>query len=136
MTADWDPKPQERQYVRHRMTGDLGWLVTRDGKECVRYDRPNIDHHIAVRRDDKGLMVDWVDEKPPAPLNAHHVAMVAFQTDQELLRHLGEIGKKRAWLDMREEERHRFIKEGPGVGGIRHDVWLAVQQALEPYTKA
>lgn len=133
---DSDPKPSERKYFRHRLTGDLGWLVIRDGREAIRYDRGEYDQHIAVRRDDKGKIADWNEEAPPAPLNDYHVGMISFVADNEVQRHTGEVGRVKKWADLREEDRHRWIRQGPGdVPGIRSAVYQAIKAALQPYTK-
>lgn len=132
----WDPEPGQRQFFRHRLTGDLGWLVRRDGREAIRFDRGSFDQTVQVRRDAENGVIDWTPEKPPSPLNDYHVGMIAFVTDTELQRHTGDIGRVKKWLDMREEDRHRWIRLGPQDGSpIRRDVYEAIRQALEPYTK-
>lgn len=136
MASDnWDPEPAHKEYYRHKLTGDLGWLVRRDGRECIRYDRGDFDQYIAVRRDDKGI-IDWQPEAPPAPLNDYHVGMIAFVADNELQRHTGDLGRVKKWLDLREEDRHRWIRQGPPEdSGMRRNVYDAIRTALEPYTK-
>lgn len=136
MSDTWDPAPAQRQFFRHRLTGDLGWLVRRDGRESMRFDRGDFDQTVQVRRDDKGGVIDWNPEKPPAPLNDYHVGMIAFVADTELQRHTGDIGRIKKWLDMREEDRNRWIRQGPPDDtGMRRGVYDAIRKALEPYTK-
>lgn len=138
MSAEnWDPLPAQREFYRHRLTGDLGWLVRREGREHIRYDRgPAFELTIAVRRDDKGAVIDWNQEKAPAPLNDYHLGMIAWQADCELQRHLGEIGRIKQWRDLRQEDRVKWIQEGPQDGSpMRREVYQAIKSALEPFTK-
>lgn len=132
----WDPAPTQREYFRHRLTGDLGWLVRREGREAMRFDRGDFDQTVQVRRDDKGVVVDWNAEKPPSPLNDYHVGMIAFVADVELQRHTGDIGRVKKWIDMREEDRLRWIRQGPTEDNpLRRAVYDAIRGALEPYAK-
>jgi hypothetical protein len=132
----WDPHPGNREYFRHRLTGDLGWLVRRENREAMKRDIAGVDSYTLVRRDDKGEVIDWNRETPPAPLNDYHVGMIAFVADNELQRHTGDVGRVKKWLDLKEEERSRWIRQGPPEGhDLRRAVWEAIRQALEPYTK-
>ena len=131
----WDPQPGNREFFRHRLTGDLGWLVRRENREAMKRDIVGVDSYTLIRRDDKGQIIDWNPEAPPAPLNDYHVGMIAWVADQELQRHMGEVGRLRHWRDMKEEERSRWIRQGPEGGGIRDDIYRAIRGALEPYTK-
>lgn len=136
MSETWDPLPAQREFYRHRLTGDLGWLVRREGREAIRYDRGDFDQTIRIQRDDKGAIIDWLPEKPPAPLNDYHLGMIAWQADCELQRHLGELSRIKQWRDMREEERAKWIRSGPDGGSpMRQEVYQAIKTALEPFTK-
>jgi hypothetical protein len=134
--SNWDPPKNQREFVRHRLTGDLGWLVRRDGREHVKYDRPDHDQTVPVRRDDKGNFLDWVREKEPAPLTSYQVAIVAYEADRALDRYLGNLRRPKAWIDMSEDDRRRWANDGPkDESGPRRKVFDAIAEALEPFTK-
>lgn len=136
MMADFDPKPNDREYYRHALTDDLGWLVKRNNREHMKYDRPEFDHTMAVYRDDQGAIKGWVPEKEPAPLLSQQAAIVAFEADRALGRFTGDRSKVKAWIDLREEDRRKWIEDGPTCPpGPRRDLYRAVMKALEPFTR-
>lgn len=131
---DWDPKAQERQYVRHARTGDLGWIVRRDGREHVRYDRGELDQTIALKRDDKGALIDWTLEREPAPMTVYQVAFVAYAADSALDKFLGEHGRRKPWMEMNEDERRKWAELGP-KDKHRQRLFTAIFDALQPLTE-
>lgn len=136
-SPDFDPEKRNRNYYRHEMTGDLGWVVRRDHREHMKYDRgADTDLTVAIRRDDKGAVVGWVPEKEPAPLTRFQAAVVAHAADRELFRFTGQPGKAKAWIDLSEEKRRDWIQSGPKEEGtMRQEVYDAVMEALDAYTE-
>lgn len=129
MTPDnWDPPDHERTYYRHTMTGDLGWLVRRDGKDYIKYDRPS---HIMERpfRDQ-----DWIAEREHRPLTRLQLAQVAFEADKRLCFFLGlHDQSRREWLSLKDEQRIAWSSAGPPNKGGRQELYQAVMAALARY---
>lgn len=134
--ADWDPDKDKREYYRHALTGDLAWLVKRGGREHMKMDRPDFDHTVAVYRDDAGNIKGWVPEKEPAPLLSQQAAIIAFEADRALGRYTGDRSKAKSWIDLREEDRRKWIEDGPTCPpGPRRDLYRAIVKALGPHTR-
>lgn len=125
-SGDWDPKPSERRYYRNARTGDLGYLVERDGKDVIRYDRPNEEILRPYRQD------EWIVEREHRKLTAAQIAHVAFEADKKLCLFIGLPNQaNREWLSMKDEERIRWIKDGPSSGLARMHLFGAIKFALE-----
>lgn len=104
----FEPKPEERSWYRNKQTSDRGYLVKRDGKPAVRYDRPAIDQYTFN-------LDEWEPLREALPsLSAAHVAQVCFEADKKLCWALGHIDlAQRDWLDLHEKVRAKWIAEGP-----------------------
>jgi hypothetical protein len=135
VSENWDPPKAQREYVRHAMNGDLGWIVRRDNREHVRYDRGEHDQTVLLRRDAKGELIDWVREKEPAPLTGYQVAIVAYEANRALDRYLGAVNKPKVWIELSEEERRTWAAKGPRESGPRKKLYDAIMAALEPLTR-
>lgn len=108
MTSDkyhWDPSPAERSWYTHRDTGDRGWLVRRDGRDCIRLDRgPHIDQT-------QRFGPTWVPDTGHRPLNLSQAARVAYAAYQELMRAQGAHGpSQRDWLALSDLERAAWLQ--------------------------
>lgn len=104
--VDWDPMPHERVWYSWKPTGDRGWLVVRDGVDCVRLDRPN---HELIKP-----LSECRKENEHRPLTAYDVAQVAHAADRVLCRVLQLYAEPRKeWIELKEEERIRWCNEGP-----------------------
>lgn len=127
--ADWDPKEVERELVRHRVTGDLGYLVKRSGKVMVRLDRPAQE---ILRKHD----ADWIEEERQLPLAQIHVARVAFEADRALCAALSmHEHARKTWNQLSDPERHAWIAKGPVAPIERRALYRHVREALEPFTR-
>jgi hypothetical protein len=121
-----DPQLSARVYYRHLETGDRGYLVERDGKPAIKWDRP-------MATDTTHELSKWKLEADATPLfSAHQIAMVAFVADKEACRALGQVDiANRTWLDLTEKQRHDWMKTGPKAKlGPRRDLYEAVVKAL------
>ena len=129
MNADnWDPPDHERVFYRHSTTGDLGWLVRRDGKDCVKYDRPAMDIVRPFRAD------EWIAELEYRPLTRLQLVQVAFEADKKLCYFLGRHElSRRQWLNLSENERIRWSTNGPPDTGGRQELFQAIMASLERY---
>lgn len=125
---NWEPKPSERTYYRSRQDGQRAYLVKNEGKECLRLDRPS----EAIY---KPLGPDWIADSQHYVANAHQVAKVAFIADRALCPLVGDhIEAKVEWINLKEQERIRFMENGPEVGGIRDKLFKAVTRTLKELT--
>lgn len=104
---EYEPKPHERVWYTHALTGDRGYAVRRLGKDLVRRDRPGID--------DVSDPSNWkrlVDDVPR--FSAIQIAQVCFEADKKLCWALGQPDlAKREWLDLKEPARIKWLNEGP-----------------------
>jgi hypothetical protein len=130
----FDPLPTDRRYMRHRATGDLGWLVRRQGEDHVKYDRGGVDQTVVAKRDAKGEFTEWSDVAAPAPVNTFQIAMVAYEVNRMLDRYLGNVSPKKPWIDLDEDKRHAWLNDGPQMPGIRNEMYEAIMAVGEKYT--
>lgn len=131
MTPDhWDPKPNERQYYRSTDTGDLGWLVRREGKDRIRLDRANQE---IIRPFDDGK---WIEDREWRPFSRTQVSKLLFEIDRQMCLLLGlHKEAKRDWLSLKDADRIEWMKSGPGPGNLRAKVYEAVLAELKDYSR-
>ena len=126
--ANWDPEEHERTWYSHTMTGDHGWMVRRDGRDCIRLDRPD-QEIVKVYRDG-----EWKPELEHRPLTKLQLAQVAYEADRKLCFFLGLHDEaRREWNAMREQDRLKWAQHGPGKGPGRMQLFMAVTGTLERY---
>jgi hypothetical protein len=124
----WDPTDHEKTYYRHITTGDLGWLVRREGKDCIRLDRPSQEITKVFRE------ADWVPTTDYRPLTGYQLAQVAYEADKKLCFFLGKHDQARKdWLMLKDEERIAWRQKGPPRGGGRQELFKAIMATLERY---
>jgi hypothetical protein len=130
LPADYDPLPSARKLVRHRQSGDLGYLVKRSGKLMVRLDRPAQEILRKYSTD------EWADEEQVLPLAKIHAARVAFEADKALCGALSMHKEaRREWMKLPELERHRWMSVGPAAPLSRSALYRSVMAALAPYVR-
>lgn len=128
---DWDPPPGQRIYVRNADTGQLGWLVRRNGKDCVRLDRANQEIITAFSG------ATWLQVVEHRPLNRVQLVQIAFEADKALLRSLGEYEKaKKEWLSLSDKQRVAWIEEGPKDPPIRAMFYRTIMDFLEEHMRS
>lgn len=126
----WDPTPAERRYFRHTSTGDLGYVVRREGKDCIRLDR-EMQEIIQPFRDGQ-----WVEEREFKPFTLHQVAQLAFAADCALCRMMGKHKEAKAeYMTLPEKVRIDFMQNGPGEGGLRSELFKAIMKTLKPHSR-
>jgi len=119
-----------KQYYRHALTGDLGYLVSRDGRDFIRFDRP-LDPTETLFRPER-----WLPEVEPRPLTTMQVAKIAFEADKYLCAALGMPEKSKApWINLRDDERILWLHTGP-TEPVRQQLYLAIASALQELTVA
>lgn len=123
---NWDPKPDERKYYRSSVDGQRGWLVRRDGKDCIRLDRPMEDLCVPL--------AGWKEDRQAHVMSPHAAAKIAYIADQALCSATGEYFPKKEWIDLSDKERIRFMKDGPDVGGFRDEFHLGIRKLLKDLT--
>jgi hypothetical protein len=121
-----DPPPAKRVFYRHLETGDRGYMVERDGKPAIKWDRP-------FAGDTTHELTRWKKEDDAVPLfSEHNIAMVAFAADKECARALGQVDiAQRQWLELSEKQRRDWMTDGPKVKlGPRRELYEAIVKAL------
>ena len=127
---NWDPLPAERQYYRHASTGDLGWIVRRDGKDKIRLDRANQE---IVRPFDAA---DWTEEQEWKPFSRTQISHYAWECDKGVCRLLGlHKEAKREWLSLNDADRIEWMKLGPGPGNLRAEIYEAIMGVLGKHSR-
>ena len=123
----WDPEPNERTYYRSQGSADRGWLVRRDGIDCIRLDRPMQD----ISRPYKAH--EWLPEKEQHPLAPIAKAKIAFALDHELCQAIGLIkNSRKGWLDLTDDKKVEFMERGPAAGpDIRLKMYALVMEGLK-----
>lgn len=123
--ADWDPNPAERSYFSHHVTGDVGWLVKREGKDVIKLDRPGVDE---IRTFNIG---EWLPKSENRPLQPAQLAQIAFMADKQYCLATGDYKRaKTEWLSLSQEQRRAWIEKGPQVDPVRKALYEAVMGAL------
>lgn len=119
---------ENKPYYRHRLTGDRGYLLERDGKPYIRLDRPA---EIIERLFVPG---EWIEEFELRNFTEVQMATVAFEADKKLCLYLGLPTESSAvWLNMPEQKRISFMREGPKAPNIRCELWEAIMNVLRKY---
>lgn len=124
---------KSKQWVRNRMTGDMGFVVYDEGVRMVQMDRgPNVK---VLRPWPEGTTM-WVEDVEPKRLIKAHVARVCWEADRALcdILRIGEPSPDMTWGGLRGPQRMLWEKEPPEPEGLRSDLWHAVRAALGPAT--
>lgn len=115
-----DPPPHERCYFRNSVSGNLGWLVKRNGKDAIRLDR--LDECIVP------MGPDWKPEVQKLSLTDFQIAQVAYEADRKLGFFSGRQRPK-DWSMLPEDERLKFAEDGPS-GELRQKLFRAIHEVL------
>lgn len=127
---NWDPTEAQRRYYRSTQTGDLGYVVMREGKERIRLHRGSQE---IIKVFDEG---EWAEERDFRPFSKHQVDRVCFEADKALCGMLNlHKESKRDWLNLRDAERIEWGKIGPGPGSLRSDLYVAIQSVLRKHSR-
>lgn len=106
--TNWDPKPTQREWYRHVMTGERGFRIVRNGMDRVQVARQgeNLDRPLDPR--------EWTRETEQRPYSVAQIAQVAHAADAILCRHIGlyETARKK-WADLTDEQKQRWYEGGP-----------------------
>lgn len=95
-----------RLYYRHVRDGSLGYLVQKDGRDFIQFDRVG-EPVLKVFKHD-----DWIAEAEPRPLSDVAVARIAYEADRAYCRALG-MPNVKDWLNLLDDERVAFMHNGP-----------------------
>lgn len=123
---DYDPPESEREWMRHTVTGERGYMVRRDGESKVRYDRgPKVEQIVKYRPS------EWVEDAPPAVMSLLQASKVAFEADKALCALIGLYRQsKQNWLDLHEDDRITWMKEGPESPPLRVELYQSIMSVL------
>lgn len=127
---DYDPSEQDKDYYRHRLSGNLGWMVRRGGREMIRLDRPQEEILFHYRA------ADWDAEDRPRQLGPGQAARVAFEAYKALCAITGKPNRaKMEWHSMSEQARVDFSTKGPrNPTQLEKKLWEAVVQTLAEFS--
>lgn len=128
MPAEWTPAPRERQYFRHVESGELGYLVRRQGQQKVKL------HNEGQESLRAWVPGNWTAEVVRRELSKFAIARVAFEADKVLCRELGLHGiARRIWDKLTDAQRQAFAKDGPTgpQASRRRLVYLAIVMGIE-----
>lgn len=124
----WDPTKGEEEWWRDMQTSDRGYRIRRNGQDMIRLDRPN--EEIIRPLTDR-----WTIDRDLRPLTRHNIAQVAFLADRKLAFFLGDHSDRRAWDELHEDERIKFMEDGPEDIRLRNLMFAAIMKICEPVTK-
>lgn len=128
--GDWDPPDHEKLWVRHHLTGDRGYLVKRGGKDKVRMDRGPAEEIRDYRPN------DWNLVDPPARMSLIQACKVSYEADRELCKFIGlHQQSRKEWLNLSEEHRIIWMKEGPESPPLRAEMYAAIMGVLRRYAE-
>lgn len=128
---DWDPPPGEREYFRDHGRGDRGYLVRREGKDCIRLDRP--EQELVVP-----FTGSWKRDEFGSLYLSDQIAQVAFHADRGVCALVGlHAESRKQWRELSDKERIHFIRRGPpdGAHPLRRLVYESIFEAAKPYTR-
>lgn len=126
---DWDPKPEDRRWVRSSGSGDLGFVVRRGGLEVVKLDRP-------MQEILRKLDSSWEPASTHRPLADAHCGRVSFEADKALAAALGDHSvARKEWAGLSDAEKQKWAKVGPTGSAPRKRLREAIFAALKPYTR-
>jgi hypothetical protein len=125
-----DPNEQDRQYYRNARTGNLGWLVRRDGHDMIRLDRPQEEILFPFSAG------EWELEDRPRALGPGVAARIAFEAYKALCHVTGKPNRaKMEWHTMSEQARIDFTKKGPkNPTELESRLWLAITKTLAEFS--
>ena len=127
---DEEPTSDEKTWVRHRLTGDLGWLVKENGVTKVHLDR------LIVNLKDYRPS-EWKIDHQKRPMTRYQLAQVAFEADKMLCRSLGIQQSTQRWETMSWEDRGRWRDQGPAARGgkpsPRQTLWSAIMEGMKEF---
>lgn len=127
---NWDPKPDERIYYRSATTGDLGWIVRRDGIDKIRLDRANQE---IIRAFDEAA---WIPDRDYKPFTLFQISHLAFEADKVLCRMVGlQKESKREFNMLPDKDRIEWMTNGPDTGGLRAELYEAIMGVLKEHAR-
>jgi hypothetical protein len=124
---NWDPAPQEREWYRESTTGELGYLVRRDGIDKVRMNRPDEEIIRPFR------IGEWVPENERRPMTISQVAEICFIADRRLITYTESPGLAKTWHDLSDEVKIQWMETGPKKGAMRIALYGAIKTAMGPF---
>jgi hypothetical protein len=124
---NFDPAPQEREWYRQVSSGELGWLVKRDGIEKIKMNRPDEDLVVPYRQG------EWVPENEHRPMTIAQVAEICFVADRRLVTFTVNPGLKKDWVDLTDEMKIQWMEKGPKKEQKRVALYKAITEALRPF---
>lgn len=122
-----DPEPHQREWFTHVRTGDRGYKVLRDGKDCIRLDRPNEEIVKAFAES------EWNADREHRPLSVAQMARLAFEADKQLCFFLRlRLKSLKEWESLSDRERMWWMERGP-QDPARKELYESIFGGLRDY---
>ena len=103
-----EPKPSERKYYRHRMTGDRAYRVLVDGVPYMKFGSGPQDRHTLYKEG------EWTEDTADYPMSRMQLAEMAYLLVCRYYYYAQNHAKaRRKWETLREEERIHFMNHAP-----------------------
>lgn len=121
-----DPVESEKIWYRHRMDGQRGFLVERDGKHFIKLDRPNEE---ILKPWSESTKRQWIPDVEARGLQPAQIGRIAFEADKQLCLEMGDHDRaRREWPSLPDRVRQAFIERGPDpeMYPERHMQWTAI----------
>lgn len=125
---NWDPPAGERLYYRDIRTGDLGYMVRRNGRDLIRMDRPAQE----ILRQFSTLQ--FTPDNDYRPISKVIIQKIAFVADRELCRALGMHNlAAKPWDSLKQKEQVDWLENGPQHPEVRQKLYQAILKTVERY---
>jgi hypothetical protein len=127
---------EEKTWVRHHVSGDRGWLEDNPdepGVASVRLDRGGVATYRRYKAGPKGFSNEWPLDKDRRPITSYQVALCCYALDAEFMRAV-KHGKAKDWIDLHQDMRNKWLKDGPEKDPTRKALFKAVHKVLDELT--
>jgi hypothetical protein len=127
-----EPEQKDRIYYRHVKTGELAYVVIRDGRNMLKTNRPSAPEYYDLPPDTTGGQ--WYLDKERRALNGAQVAMIAYAADSVLTRCISHQQPKE-WATLTDEQRRVFTAHGPPKNQVeRYNLYSTIVESLKEIT--
>lgn len=124
---EWDPAPQEREWFRQSSSGNLGWLVRREGTDRIKLDRAGEDIVVPYWQG------EWIPENERRPMTIAQIAEICFVADRRLITYTHNPGLQKNWADLKDEDKIEWMEKGPRKDRMRAKLYRLIMDGMAEY---